>query len=433
MNRYYRYILFYCLTFFFISCSSVKYQSHQKAFAKEDELIMRAIAYESSNDIEKANNIYDTLYKKSSKKEYALKNATLYLNSKKYEKANIVLLELYDNDKKDEIVLYLLSESYLQSKDGKNALFYSKQLLKIKKSEKNYLLVANSYIISSEFKSTLQYLEKTYSYNKNVDVLDKMVNIMYLIDNDKKKAISYLESHLRLYSFNKIIADKLVLFYKEQNNINGVISMYKRLHKRFPDKGYVYELINLFIAINDKKSLVKFLGASNVPSSVFKQIHGFINNPKTSFDLTKKMYKKTKDINFLAQSLMFEYEYLYQKKKLSNHKIKNIHNGFKKVLKKSPNPNYFNYVGYILIEHNVNVEMGVSYVQKALEINPKSPFYLDSLAWGYYKLKKYQEAYKTMKKVILVTGLDNADIRMHWETIKKSIEKQTKKKKIKKK
>ena len=43
-----------------------------------------------------------------------------------------------------------------------------------------------------------------------------MVSIMYLVENDKKKAISYLESHLRLYQFNKIIADKLVLFYKEQ-------------------------------------------------------------------------------------------------------------------------------------------------------------------------------------------------------------------------
>jgi tetratricopeptide (TPR) repeat protein len=260
-----------------------------------------------------------------------------------------------------------------------------------------------------------------------------MVSIMYLVNNDKKKAVSYLESHLRLYKFNKIIADKLVLFYKEQKNINGVISMYKRLHKRFPDSGYVYELINLFIATNDKKSLVKFLETSDVKSSIFKQIHGFINNSKTSFYLTKKLYKKTKDIDFLAQSLMFEYEYLYQINKLNDSTIKKIHNGFKKVLKKSPHPNYFNYVGYVLIEHNIDVKIGIGYVKKALRSNPKSPFYLDSLAWGYYKLKKYQKAYKTMQKVILITGLNNVSIKEHWDVIQKKAEKKTKRKTKKKK
>ena len=70
--------------------------------------------------------------------------------------------------------------------------------------------------------------------------------------------------------------------------------MYKRLHDKFPNGGYVYELINLYIATNDKKSLVRFLETSNVKSSIFKQIHGFINNSKISFYLTKKLYKKLK-------------------------------------------------------------------------------------------------------------------------------------------
>ncbi len=433
MSSYYRIILSFCIVFLFISCSSVKYKSYQKAFDKEDDLIMSAIEYEMSNDIIKASNAYHILYEKSGKKEYALRNVNLYTNAKKYKKAISILLDLYDDNEKDKQLLYLLSETYLQIKDGESSLLYSKKLLNLEKSEQNYLLVANSYIVGFNFKGALEYLEKTYSYNKNVDVLDKMVSIMYLVNNDKKKAISYLESHLRLYDFNQITADKLILFYKEQNNINGVISMYKRLHKRFPDKGYVYELINLFIAINDKKSLVRFLETANVQSSIFKQIHGFINNSKTSFNLTKKLYKKTKDINFLAQSLMFEYEYLYQRKQLSHYRIKKMHNKFKKVLKKSPQPNYFNYVGYILIEHNIDVKTGVKYIKQALKSKPKSPFYLDSLAWGYYKLKQYKKAYKTMEQVVLTTGLDNIEIKRHWDIIKKSVKKKKTKKKKKKK
>ena len=125
---------------------------------------------------------------------------------------------------------------------------------------------------------------------------------------------------------------------------------------------------------------------------------------------------------------MFEYEYLDKANKLNKHKVKNIHNGFKKVLKKSPNPNYFNYVGYVLIENNVDIKIGIKYVKKALETNPKSPFYLDSLAWGYYKLKKYQKAYKTMKKVILLAGLGNESIKEHWNIIQKKLRRKRKEK-----
>lgn len=433
MSSYYRLIISLLLSLLFISCSTIKYKSYQKAFTEEDDLIISAIEYEMKNNISMANKTYDILYKNSKKQEYALRNAALYVGLKKYKKAHTILLDLHEINNKDKKVLYFLSESYLQTKDYKNAIFYSKKLLNLEKSERNYLLVANSYIVGSKFTDALQYLEKTYSYNKNIDVLDKMVSIMYLVDNDKEKAISYLESHLRLYKFNKLIADKLVLFYKEQKNIGGIISMYKRLHKRFPESGYVYELINLFIATNDKKSLVKFLETSDVKSSIFKQIHGFINNAKTSFRLTQRLYQKTKDVDFLAQSLMFEYDYLYQANKLSKNKIKEIYNGFKKVLKKSPNPNYLNYVGYVLIEHNVDVEIGIKYVKKALKSNPKSPFYLDSLAWGYYKLKKYKQAYTTMKQVVLLTGLENISIKEHWDAIQQSIKKKKKKKRKKKK
>ncbi len=71
--------------------------------------------------------------------------------------------------------------------------------------------------------------------------------------------------------------------------------------------------------------------------------------------------------------------------------------------------------------------------KQALKSKPKSPFYLDSLAWGYYKLKQYKKAYKTMEQVVLTTGLDNIEIKRHWDIIKKSVKKKKTKKKKKKK
>ena len=151
MFGYCRFIVYSFLVFLFISCSSIQYKSYQKAFDKEDNLIISAIEYEMKNDISGANKVYEVLYKKSRKREYAIRNATLYVGTKKYKKAYNLLLDLHELNKKDKTVLHLLSETYLQSRDYKNAILYSKKLLKLEKSERNYLLVANSYIIGSKF------------------------------------------------------------------------------------------------------------------------------------------------------------------------------------------------------------------------------------------------------------------------------------------
>lgn len=425
MFSYYRFIIFYLILVIFNSCSTIQVKPSQRAFLNEDIFILKALDYEYENDIKNAILTYEYLYKNSNKAEYKIRQAELYFLSKKYELASKNLLALLEKEslQNEKAILYLISESFIYAKKPKQAIKYSERLLKLEQSQVNYLLVANAYIISKNFQSALKFLERVYSYEHNSLILDKMVSIMYLIDNDKKKAISYLESHLRLYKFDKKIADKLVLFYKESKDISGLISIYKRLYKKSPNDGYQYELINLFISKNDKKSLIKFLENANIKSSLFEQIHGYINNAKLSYNLSKTLYKKTKDLNFLAQSLMYEYEYLLEKNKIKNKNIRKIHKKFKQVLNKIPSPKYFNYIGYILIEHNVNVKTGISYVQKALISNPKSPFYLDSLAWGYYKIKKYDKAYSIMQKVISRIGLDDSEITKHWKKIKSKAKK----------
>ena len=59
----------------------------------------------------------------------------------------------------------------------------------------------------------------------------------------------------------------------------------------------------------------------------------------------------------------------------------------------------FNFLGYLMIDYELNVKEGVEYVKKALEISPRNPAYLDSLAWGYYKLKDCKNAKETFNLI----------------------------------
>jgi tetratricopeptide (TPR) repeat protein len=65
----------------------------------------------------------------------------------------------------------------------------------------------------------------------------------------------------------------------------------------------------------------------------------------------------------------------------------------------------------------MNVKKGIAYVEEALKIEPDSAYYLDSLAWGYYKLQKCSEAAKIMKKIRTMQGGDNEEVVKHLQMI----------------
>jgi tetratricopeptide (TPR) repeat protein len=88
-----------------------------------------------------------------------------------------------------------------------------------------------------------------------------------------------------------------------------------------------------------------------------------------------------------------------------------------KALNNYKSATFYNYLGYLLIDYDIDVKKGMKWVEKSLLINPQSPFYLDSLAWAYYKLQRYEEAYNTMKKVVDSLGLEDSDVKKHWKLI----------------
>ncbi|MDB4257274.1 hypothetical protein N9818_00310, partial [Arcobacteraceae bacterium] len=78
---------------------------------------------------------------------------------------------------------------------------------------------------------------------------------------------------------------------------------------------------------------------------------------------------------------------------------------------------YQNYYGYLLIDYNINVQKGINLIKSALKTSPNNVAYLDSLAWGYYKLGECKKAFNIMEKVIIVTGLEDLEMKHHWNMI----------------
>ena len=83
----------------------------------------------------------------------------------------------------------------------------------------------------------------------------------------------------------------------------------------------------------------------------------------------------------------------------------------KRALEKLDNHVYQNYLAYILIDFDMDVKKGVYLVKKALEKESNNIAYIDTLAWGEYKLKNCKEAYNQMKQVVDEVGLEDLEIK----------------------
>ncbi len=86
---------------------------------------------------------------------------------------------------------------------------------------------------------------------------------------------------------------------------------------------------------------------------------------------------------------------------------------FKKVLAMDPfNDLAANYLGYEMADRGVQLKESLSYIEKAVKLEPNNGAYLDSLGWVYYKMKRYQEARGPLEKAVQLIS-DDPTIRMH--------------------
>ena len=75
-----------------------------------------------------------------------------------------------------------------------------------------------------------------------------------------------------------------------------------------------------------------------------------------------------------------------------------------------------NNLGYMWLDQGKNLDQAGEFIQKANQLQPKNPVYLDSLAWYHFKKGNYQEALKVLEAVEAVIkepGVEDAEIFDH--------------------
>jgi len=79
----------------------------------------------------------------------------------------------------------------------------------------------------------------------------------------------------------------------------------------------------------------------------------------------------------------------------------------------SSDHNTMNFLGYMYAEKGIKLDEAYDLLEKALELDPNNPFYLDSLGWVYYKQGDAKRAIELIRRAILGMESDDAVLRDH--------------------
>lgn len=402
------------------SCASVQsIKPNEKAFEQEDTYVLFALRAEQVNDHNSASILFNTLYEKSLKKEYLYRSLENDLVAKENEKLIARVDQITKGSLADPQLIRFKVVALLELQRFQEAQILAVALVHQTQESDDYLLVSETYSKNKEYDIALKYLDSAYVKEYNEKILDQMSIILYVNLDRKKDAIAYLETHMRVHGSSKLICNRLLGIYSNENNIDGLLSTYMRLYSIDQDSEVAKKIIGIYTYKRDYIHLTDFLEASGSDDEVLLQLYSAAKNYKKAYPLADSLYKKTSDISYLGQSAIYEYESAKDKK--SKKTLSSVIAKLTQVTNASSEPLYMNYLGYILIDHEVDIKKGIAYIQAVLKLQPESAYYLDSLAWGYFKLGECEKAKKLISKVVKLEGGDDPEVLLHVKDIDKCI------------
>ncbi|MBN1839524.1 MAG: hypothetical protein JW802_05715 [Campylobacterales bacterium] len=417
MSRYYSLIV---ILFLVAGCSTkevvVLNETTKKVFEEEDNLILQALHYQQNGDYVNARKIYHNLYEKSQKKVYLTEDAGLAFVLGDPDAPALIAegLQKYPDEKNfNRLLVGQLVKERRYEEAEKEIL----KLIAYDKSIQHLSIAGNLYLQMKAYDLALKYFESAYKQEQSEDLLMNIVELQYRFLDKKDDAIALLETYANMEGCGNKTCFKLIEIYGRERNIKGLVATYKKLYKEHQNEELSKKIVELMLYVKDMNGAIQFLKNSTFNQDILLQIYATQKRFSEAYTLSERLYIESKNLDYLGKMAIYEYE--MHKPNLSPEILQSIIVKFEEVTSVLHDSVYFNYYGYLLIDHDIEIEKGVALVQEALKMEPNSPFYLDSLAWGYYKLGKCEEAYDVIKQ--LGETIIEEEVEEHLNAIKKCL------------
>ncbi len=259
-------------------------------------------------------------------------------------------------------------------------------------------------------------IKKRMTAMKDTDLPINVASIKYL--TTAKEVLGAPEVHMKIGTvyyeqgiYLKALDEFQLLKGRKQNNKISMVL------------GRIYEVLGrVDLAIQEINTLMKTEPRSTHLMIYLARLHSMNKQPKKTVQLIEEdrslaiafievdqldkaidSMQKAIAINKDKDSYYFELGALLQRTGEFERAIKNI----KYSIELNPmHSNAHNFLGYIYAMEGKSLDKALSHLNKALSIQPKNGFFLDSLSWIYFKKGESGKALRELKKAMVYTAPD---------------------------
>ncbi len=395
---------------------------------KEDELIVRALLAENYGDYHASMSFFLRLYDITGNVEYLIQAARESLIGKNGEDEMIAKISRWIPTAKDSarkrIAARMLAALYVKKRDLHSAERVCDSYLGNSDNPVDLKLTSSVKIDLKKYAEAVDLLKRAYAVDKDEKTLLREALLFDKYIGDTTAAVKLLEEYIDKTPKATVAAYfKLIEIYAREKKLHKVLDLYKKLYIRDKQEYFLNKIVKLSAYLKDLRGLVAFIekyGDRN--SRLLYDLYKELDMYDKAIAFSRHMYETERNPKWIAEEAIMLYEKALSGKNITPSVIKKMSELFEKALEKGvKDPLYLNYYGYILIDHDIDIDKGLRMVAKALIDEPKNAYFMDSMAWGLYKKGACEKAYGLMKKVVGVEGLKVPEIRTHWDSIKRCI------------
>ncbi len=322
--------------------------------------------------------------------------AFFYESQKEYAEAEKIYTRLLDSNEQSKELLSRLVILNLKLNDPDRALYFAN----MPGQEKTALLQAAAAFIEHDFLNYAQTVMKQFPPNSvEKDALYIRALLAANLERDMDKALGYLHkipADTPNYSSVLLFQIHVLIEKKDWQQARVICLKGKELYPT--DPMFPLVLAELYEKTNDKGKALRVLLEA------------------------EKRWPGNTDLLFSLGSALYQ-----------QHKVNEALERMEKVILIDPNhASALNFLGYTLVENNQNLDRALALIQRAIKKEPGNGYFLDSLAWVYFKRGNIQKAWQAIQESVQQIN-DEYEIWEHYAIIAQSLNKTQEQQKAKQK
>ena len=335
-----------------------------------------------------------------------------------YKEAASVLEELAKKAQPDRVSQVLLGSSYFQIKRYSDAIrIFNEVLARVPDDVDARFYLAESYAGIGRYEDAAKIYEGLLRDKENPGALKNRAVFMehlagVLLDLENyERAISLYEEVAKITPTPPNARFNLLNAYRISEQYDKGIARSKEFLEQNPDNIYISMIYARILADSGRKKecvdyLAKLLQAHPDSLPIYIVLSEIYRSDKRYSDAEKVLLsgeERIKSPETAVEQLKFHRATTYEQQK-SFDRAERL---FREILDARPdNATVLNYLGYMLADRGVRIDEAISYIGKALEIEPENGAYLDSLGWAYFKLNDMEKAEKYLLEAASIVPKD---------------------------